>query len=1151
MIFTSLKITGFKSFAEPETFAIEPGLTGIVGPNGCGKSNIVEAIRWIMGESAARTMRGSELEDIIFAGTINRPARNFAEVTLHLDNTARTAPLTNLAANFPEQDALEITRRIERGKGSSFWLNGKPLRARDIQLLFADIATGSRSSGIVSQGRVGALINAKPVERRALLEEAANIRGLHQRRREAELRLNAAENNLERLQDILGQLDNQKTSLAKQARQAARYRSIADRIRKAEAQLLMARWIAISNQLNETGQQQNQATQRVAAATETASRSSRLRDEAAEALPPLRQQNAEKSAELQRLRLALASLDEEENWINQAVTDIERQLGQLAEDLSREEQLRDDADKAIAELEQTAARLETEAADSGPRRQAATAALNSARSQADAAETAYADAAAKNRAAQRERDQIDRQSAQLEQQLDQLRQTLANLELPPMETEATQARSALITAEAATETLASRLQQATNTCQKLRQQAETQTAAQIEIRRQMTTLEAEAEALGQLLGRDNQKAGSPASAQIKVGNRMEPALAAVLGEALNAPVGTTEQQPGNDAYWCELPITSSLVPPHGTTPLKDYLELPAALETALAGIGIVASAEEASQAQQHLLPGQALTTAEGGLWRWDGYVLPLGAATSTETRLRQESRLRSLEADIAAIAKQEQQATANAEQALSARDKAEAEQSRLQAELRQAETAALAAARHHDQTQTALAAASSRQEELATRIGETEARQQQLVTEKIALGDTENLQQEEAKAAAIATNARKQLAEAMGDERALRDADTQHRQRMASLAEEQERWQNRRHGATARLDELATRKTATLKERQRLQTAPKEIASRRQTMAEQHEKATLAHQQSTDRLAIAEAELTEAEQRQKADEAALAEAREALIRFEANFQMATSNRDALALRIREKLDCTPEALPQLAELSETQSIEADEAALSQLENRLERLLRERENIGPVNLRAETEMTELEQQITSLQAEQQDLNAAISKLRGGINQLNREGRSRLLASFAEVNRHFSTLFKALFNGGSAEVQLTKTDDPLEAGLEILASPPGKKLQALSLLSGGEQALTALALIFAVFLTNPAPICILDEVDAPLDDSNVSRFCDLLQQLAQQTGTRFIIVTHHRLTMARMDRLYGVTMEQRGISRIVSVDLQTAETYRESA
>ena len=415
------------------------------------------------------------------------------------------------------------------------------------------------------------------------------------------------------------------------------------------------------------------------------------------------------------------------------------------------------------------------------------------------------------------------------------------------------------------------------------------------------------------------------------------------------------------------------------------------------------------------------------------------------------------------------------------------------------------------------------------------------------LGDDAALAEAEAGARALAETARTKLAEAMQAESRLAETLRAAGDRKTACAAETAQWQERRSGAETRVTEIQSRLAEAEAEQERLAARPDEIAAQRHDLADRLETAETSRQQAADALAVAETALAEAEAAQREADAALADSREQQIRAEGARERAEETRRVVIEQISDKLGCAPDGLAALAEAEDAASL----PALDVLEDRVQRLIRERDNIGPVNLRAEAEMEEVSSRIESMEAEAEDLVAAIEKLRAAINKLNRQGREQLLASFATVNGHFRDLFKILFGGGTAELQLTESDDPLEAGLEILAQPPGKRLQSLSLLSGGEQALTALALIFAVFLTNPAPICVLDEVDAPLDDTNVARFCDLLREITAKTDTRFLVITHHRMTMARMDRLFGVTMEQRGISKLVSVDLQTAERIRDVA
>ena len=1141
MIFTNLKMTGFKSFAEPEHISIDDGMTGIVGPNGCGKSNIVEALRWLMGESSAKSMRGGELEDIIFAGSASRPSRNFAEVTLTLDNTEKKGS----AAQFADDD-LEITRRIERGKGSSFKINGKAVRARDVQLLFADMATGSRSSGIVSQGKVGALINAKPVERRNLLEEAANIRGLHQRRHEAELRLNTAETNLERLDDILIQLDDQKASLVKQARQASRYRSIADRIRKADAHLMLARFTAAMGKLDEAEGQMREAERLTAAAAEDAAAKARQRNTMAEALPPLRQTDAEKAAQLQRLNLERNALVEEEERLERAIEDAQSRRQQIDTDTTRENQLLKDAEQALAALTQESQEIDASDAEDDPKIEAAAATLTAARDTANQAEQALADASAKSRAAEREVEAATRRLDDIKSRHQQVEQALAGLDLDGLTKTAEDMAKTRQQAEQKVETCRQKAIETATTLENAQSVADAKSALAAEKQAELTRIKAEKEALDAILSPQGE-AASPVSGAITIDHGYEPALAAALGDALAAPLGKT----ADTAFWqtgADLPPLSA---PKGMTPLSDHLKAPGALSAALSGIGVAETADMAEKAQADLAPGQAITTKDGGLWRWDGYVQPLGAETSAAQRLKQEARLRQLIKDLEASADDAETSQQDAAAAQSQLQDAKNAAHELRQEERQAENDLLQALRHDESASNALDLAQKRHQELATSLNDLKTALAEAEKERDDLADPAALLSHAEKLSEDAEEYRQKLAEAMGSERSIRTAREQRQARRDAITRELSIWADRQKGAHQRIDELASRKTQIDHDAERLAGQPAVIAEKRQGLGDAIEKAEAECREATDALTAAETKLNLADNAQRDADQSLSQQREGFIRCESQRDLARQEQDSITARIRERLNASPDALRDLAELKPEDTIECDDETITVLEGRYDRLIRERENIGPVNLRAEAEMQEVEERINGINVEREDLNAAIAKLRSAINQLNREGRERLLKSFAEVNKYFETLFKSLFNGGSAELTLTEADDPLDAGLEILASPPGKKLQSLSLLSGGEQALTALALIFAVFLTNPSPICILDEVDAPLDDTNVARFCDMLGQIAEETGTRFIVVTHHRLTMAKMDRLYGVTMEQKGVSRVVSVDLQTAERFKESA
>ncbi|MDC3234991.1 chromosome segregation protein SMC [Candidatus Puniceispirillum sp.] len=1136
MIFRSLKMTGFKSFAESAEVDIDSGLTGVVGPNGCGKSNVVEGLRWVMGESSARQMRGGEMDDVIFAGTEQRPARNLAEITLQVDNALRRAP-----AEFNDVDELEITRKIERGKGSSYYVNAKPARARDIQLLFADTATGARSSGIVSQGSIGTIIGAKPNERRILIEEAANIRGLHSRRHEAELRLRAAENNLERLDDVIAGLSEQRDSLKKQARQAARYRSVADRIRKAEAQFLMARWTTAEENRDGAAIALGAAKKDVSQRTKIVTRSSTTRTKIAASLPALRTAEAEKAAEYQRLALGREELDREEARVNDALVQLANRQAQLTQDIARETNLLDDAKAAVVRLADESRLLATQIAEAEPQQAAARDTLDRARTTANQNYSNLAETGAALRAAAITRNNLASRKKDIDSRITSATTALSQLSLETLLADADQSDRQKQEAEAnflAGKTALKTAEKALNDANLASEHA---LNAKRESESHMTRLQAEIDALQYLLADLGDNEAEPIVDQLSVSDGMETALACYLGDELSAPVGS-----GKKEFWRE-GSTPNLSAPRGTMPLADFVTGAPTLTASLAGIGIVEDAASAETLQFSLLPGQAIVTKAGSLWRWDGFVRHANQSNKSAERIRQRRRLEALQADAAKADRKLQQnyeLASDSETALakclknlqSCRSAGIAAEQRFGDQRRRAESDALK-----------LAAAHERASELNSMLDDLNAAKTSCEVEIAALADNAALAAADATARTAADDSRAALADAMQAESRLANVIDTATQRQASCNQEGGAWQKRLDGAGERIAELQQRLKGGENERSRLNALPEIIANQRLEIGDKLETAEQNRQDAADALRLAETSLGEAETLQRNSDNALAAARETQIRAEAAQERCEATLRDLQDRIADKLDCLPQDLAGIAGMDEGAVL----AKLDVLEERVHRLIRERDNIGPVNLRAEAEMEDVATRISSIKTESDDLIAAIGKLRSAISQLNREGRERLLKSFREVNEHFKTLFKKLFGGGTAELQLTNADDPLEAGLEIFASPPGKRLQSLSLLSGGEQALTALAILFAVFLTNPAPICVLDEVDAPLDDSNVVRFCDLLRDICNQTDTRFLVVTHHRMTMARMDRLFGITMEQRGISKLVSVDLQTAERIRDNA
>ena len=1146
--FTRLRLNGFKSFVDPTDLVIHQGLTGVVGPNGCGKSNLLEALRWVMGENRASAMRGDGMEDVIFAGASTRPARNFAEVALVLDNAERTAP-----SGFNEADQIEIVRRITRDAGSAFKVNTKDVRARDVQMLFADASTGAHSPALVRQGQISELINARPKARRRILEEAAGISGLYQRRHEAELRLTATEQNLLRVDDVLESLSGQIATLARQARQAARYREIGEDLRKAEGMLLYRRWReadlaqadaegSLRARLMAAGQ--GEAAARAAVAARVA-----LDD----TLPPLREEEAIAGAVLARLLVQRDALAADEARARATISDLSARIAQLGRDIEREAGLNRDAGETITRLEWEQAQLLKGHDGHEERLTAASDAAREAASILSGREAALSERtedmarlAARHQSAQRLLAEAGTglQRAEAEESRARDAVTAAKGAQSAASQAYTQAESARDQAVTAAADADARLADTETARAEVQSREADARAARSSAEGEANALRAEVAALARLVEREAQ-AGSQVLDKVQVVPGFEAALGAALADDLRAP----ELGAKGGSGWTVLPgYDADQALPAGSTPLSAHVTVPAALRRRIAQIGLVDRGQGAAL-QSALRPGQRLVSIEGDLWRWDGFCTRAEDAPSAAAqRLRQLNRLVQLKRDLEEIG-------ARADGARQAHDMLHA---RL-AELTRADATARDARRAADARVTEVSRAAARAE----------------ADQSIAGGKLEAAELAVTRFREDALQARARLAEAEGGMRDLPDLgasraaaeaektvveaaritmitrrsaqDELRREGEARLKRRQEvttelsGWRHRLETAEKRIAELTARKTEAEGELAQAQTAPEAIAANRAKLADAIADADTRGRAAGDALASAETALRTAQTAEREAERAAGEARESRARAEARLEAARETTMAATQRIADDAGCDPATL--LGQLASDPDAMPDAEAL---ETEVNRLKRQREALGAVNLRAEEDAIAVQTEHDTLKQEKLDLEEAIKKLRAGIAGLNREGRERLLTAFEQVNANFTTLFTHLFGGGEARLVLVESDDPLEAGLEIMCQPPGKKLSTLSLLSGGEQTLTALALIFAVFLANPAPICVLDEVDAPLDDANVTRFCDLLDEMTRRTETRFLVITHHSVTMARMDRLFGVTMAEQGVSQLVSVDLKRAES-----
>ncbi|WP_420966448.1 chromosome segregation protein SMC [Bradyrhizobium sp. B120] len=1145
MKLTRLRLHGFKSFVEPTDFMIEPGLTGVVGPNGCGKSNLVEALRWAMGETSHKSLRAADMDAVIFAGSGNRPARNHAEVVMTIDNSDRSAP-----AAVNDSQLLEISRRIEREAGSVYRINGRDVRARDVQILFADAATGARSPALVHQGKIGEIIQAKPEQRRRVLEDAAGVAGLHARRHEAELRLKAAETNLTRVEDVIGQLSGQMEGLKKQARQAIRYREVAAKVRKSEAMLFHLRWIEANADVNDAAHTHDISVREMAERTREQAESARIQAIRAAELPALRDAEARAAAGLQRLTNAREMLDREEQRAKERVGELDRRLTQFAQDIAREQQQTSDADIALQRLDTEDAELKEEIKSRVEKRSGVDERVSEAEEILAATERQFSELTTQLADLTAKRNQLEAGVRTHRDRLARLDQEIANVQAE--ETKLAQETGnlgdidALAAAmEMAQQTLAeseAAVQSSEAHHAAVRQTLEASRNPLAEAEKRVQRLETEARTISKLVTSETKNLWPPIIDGITVAKGYEKAIGAVLGDDLDAPVDSSAPM-----RWTNVgEAAGDPALPDGVERLADHVQAPPELARRLAQIGVVAKERGAALVSQ-LKTGQRLVSLEGDVWRWDGFVADAHAPTGAARRLAERARLVDIEheleqARIDAAAKR--QALETAEEELRSASAAEgASREAVRAARRETDAARERHAatereiNRHSARKSALTEAHSR---VAADRAEAEAAHENAVA---ALSELPPGVETEAQLAAVRAeidNQRRAAAQVRAEAQALaREAELADRRVQAIVAERNE-WQSRKTSAASQVGTIEERIAEVSAEREELANAPEVFAEKRSALITEIEHAEGDRRIAADALATAEAAMAETDRLAKTSLEALSSSREATARAEERMEGTRRRLADIEREIHDMLEVEPSAVVGMAEIEPG----AELPPVAQVEEELEKLRRDRERLGAVNLRAEEELKEVETQHTALTTERDDLVEAIKRLRQGIQSLNREARERLLTSFETVNNHFKRLFTELFGGGEAALHLIESDDPLEAGLEIIAKPPGKKPQTLSLLSGGEQALTALALIFAVFLTNPSPICVLDEVDAPLDDHNVERFCTLLNEMTASTETRFIIITHNPITMARMNRLFGVTMAERGVSQLVSVDLQGA-------
>ncbi len=1152
MKISRLRLLGFKSFVEPTELVIERGLTGVVGPNGCGKSNLLEALRWVMGETSHKSMRAAAMDDVIFSGTNNRPGRNSAEVTIFIDNSERKAP-----AEFNGEDVIEITRRIERDAGSAYRINGSEARARDVKILFEDAATGARSPALVRQGQIGEIVNSKPEARRRILEDAAGVAGLHSRRHEAELRLKAAEANLVRLSDVMGGLTSQLESLKRQARAARRYKELSGEIRKQEALLFHLSWTDAQSEVDSQERLLGDVLAKVGLALEAEAQAIVGEASLSDTLQPLREIEAKRGAALNRLRIERENFEKEAQRAAERERELKHREGQLMRDIGREQQLIAEARELIQRLEGEIAALAELEAQSDIAEETARGRLDDADDKLKAAEMRLTEITTRAAERRAKRQSLDQTHVERREQVAKIERQITGLagQIRDIAARAPDAVKLAGTAErgkalsAALDAIEVEAAEAEERITALALFARARREISEKARLAAHALRTERETLVKLLtpARD---AGFPAIVEkIRVAAGYEAALAAALGDDLEGAL-----DPSAPIHWRALEAASGDGQlPADVEPLILHVSGPPELARRLKQIGVVDRAS-GSNLQRNLRPGQRLVSREGDLWRWDGFVAAADGVTAAAQRLAELNRLSLMAGQVGeaeAILRAAETEEQHASQALT---EAEADVRRLrqsardtQNELQGVREALTAIERQARETEARMLSVSDAKARAEDALIEAHERLTEIVTTIELFDDGEDLAPAVAAAQSDATDCRRASAESramlanLERERQLRGE----RSRIAD--NERTRWATRSAGAEQQIATLKERLAETSVELETYAELPALIDERRQKLLDELAAAEQARQVAADELATAETAMRAAQAALRAAQAAATESREAKARIEARLEGARTRRQDEARKIRETLGVVPEGCLPLTGMAAQDPM----PPLAEVDRQLTRLKADRERLGGVNLQADEELEAVSSQVSTMETEKADVEQAIAKLRGAIGQLNREARVRLKEAFDTVNGHFQSLFSVLFQGGEARLEMVESEeDPLEGGLEIIARPPGKKPATLSLLSGGEQTLTALSLIFAVFLTNPSPICVLDEVDAPLDDANVDRFCTLMEKMAADTETRFLVITHHPMTMTRMNRLFGVTMAEKGISQLVSVDLETAQSFREA-
>jgi len=1155
MKFTRLKITGFKSFVDTTVLDIKPGLTGLVGPNGCGKSNIVEAMKWNMGEAGPSRLRAGEMNDIIFAGTKGRPSRNSAEVTLTIENNNE-----ELLQAYTDSSEIEVSRKIEKDDGSTYQINNKEVRQRDVQILYADIAIGSRSNAIVDQGQVGKIINSKPQERRQILEEAAGISGIHARKHETELKLKSTETNLDKLEEIITNDVSRLKELSRQSNQAKRYKTISENIRKLEATILYQRWNSNKEKIEINKKQLESCTENVNQITRKIASVSLQQQNIENDLPALREENQKYSNILNKLKVEYDILIKEEESISLEKAKQKDTIKNLIAEIFNEEKLFKELDIQYKELTTNINTIKINTTDininelkENLENLKKEEAYNSEKLTESERALAYNTSQIENL-----QNEIVKLKLQKEETKNSLQKNIEEIKnLNTISKENNEKDVFLNKIDILKKKLKDEDSKEISTLKKLdiivkkiKNLNEKIDQKKIVLQNKLRSIDqynASKDILTKLFESDEKNI---VINYLKFPNGFEKAIEAALGHGLKASLEKSSIE------WRNIDQQSLKSLPEGIKSLSDYTKGVPEVLNILKLTGLVDTSEQGDLLQHKLIPGQQLVTKNGGLWRWDGYTHTENAKTPANQILQNKTNLIELTSKINSLQSEisnHETDILNLNSEINSSENNKIDNNAILLKINNSkidirsiiekeQSAMSIYIENNNVNKTKLAileSSKSKNEYLFKKLSNELAI---CLKKELSVSQIEDLKKNINQITSKNNEKKIELNNYFSVYQKELSAIDNRENHLNQLVNEKSRLDSQINNIKNRIKNLKYNKNHLELDIKNLDLKPIQIEKLKLKIFNEIDNLKKKSNNISEKLLNKENENKSILNELKTYNEELINYREDKARQESLLQQSIERNNEDRERIYEKLKITPDKFNEIIDLSiETQGIEESNLAL-------EKLIIQRERIGPVNLVAEEDSEKLRIKLEEIDKEKEDLINAINKLRSSIRAINKEARARLLEAFDEVNKHFKELFTNLFGGGEAYLNLEGSDDPLESGLELMASPPGKKLQQMSLLSGGEQALTAMALIFSVFLTKPSPICVLDEVDAPLDESNVDRFLDLIDSISKKSETRFLVISHHRLTMARMDRLYGITMQEPGVSQLVSVSLKDAEKIK---